>query len=147
MSMEEYLIMMIELPRKGGGNIYIPLRFITYIEIRDGLLNIHFVKDVMLSYDRNMCDLKDVFPEPHFRQCHESYIANIHYVLERIPGDGGKLVMYDQAVKGVVEIPISRVYKDDIIMALKAQSITLPGKKVALKPKILVKPKRKAKKK
>jgi hypothetical protein len=32
-------------------------------------------------------------------------------------------------------------------MALKAQSITLPGKKVALKPKILVKPKRKAKKK
>ncbi len=58
MGIEEYFNKKIELPREKGGNIYIPLNFITYIEVHDGLLHIHFEKRVTLSYDRNMCDLK-----------------------------------------------------------------------------------------
>ncbi len=105
MSVVEYFITKLELPKGKQGNMYIPLNLITYIEVNDGELHIHFEKSVTLSYDRNMCDLKDLFPEPHFMQCHESYIVNLHFVMERKPGDGGKLVVFDRATKGYVEIP------------------------------------------
>lgn len=70
-----------------------------------------------------------MFPEPHFLQCHESFIVNLHYVSERIPGDGGKLLVYDKSDAGFVELPISRPYKELIINALRGQSIGLPPKK------------------
>jgi DNA-binding LytR/AlgR family response regulator len=133
MSIKEYFIRKLELPKGKQGKMYIPLNFITYIEVHDGELHIHFEKSVTLSYDRNMCDLHDLFPEPHFMQCHESYIVNLHFVMERIPGDGGKLLVFYQATKGYVEIPISRFYKDTIINALNKQSIVLPAKKVVVK--------------
>jgi two-component system, LytTR family, response regulator len=138
MSFEEYFQKNIQLPKKGPGTVYLPLRLVTYLEADGGKFHVHFDGLETRTMDRNISAMQDLFPEPHFYSVHESYIVNIHFVLEHIPGDGGTLIVKDN--RGTVEIPVSREKKLITKAALDAQSITIPPKivKKALKKVVVL---------
>src|SRR5580693_2953030 len=106
MSFEEYFQKKIQLPKNSKGTVYFPLRMVTYIEAKGGMLHVHFDGLETRTMDRNISALQNLFPEPHFISVHESYIVNVHFVLEHIPGDGGTLIVKNN--KGTKAIPVSR---------------------------------------
>lgn len=125
MSLLEYLNKRLKIPNKKGSD-YIMLWHIIYIEVKDGKLIIHRDNMPPKTIDRSMIDMEDVFPEPHFITCHESFIVNSHYIIHHQPGDGGTFTM-----KGNIKIPISRTYKDSALAVLDGDTICTPTKKDA----------------
>jgi two-component system, LytTR family, response regulator len=128
MSLEDYHNYKLIIPLSKG-TAHENLNEVIYVEIKNK--HVHIIIDgklVPYILDRTMAETQPQFPEPHFQQVHESYVANLHYVEKYLPGDPDTLVM-----KGNKMISVSRARKETIVNALKAFSKTIPPKTIRKK--------------
>ena len=80
MSLFDYSFKRIKIPNPAGGTLYFLLSDISFIGIKDKRIYVHSLHSVPVYIGTKMGDLDSIFLEPHFNNCHEAYIVNVHHV-------------------------------------------------------------------
>lgn len=125
MSLIEYLHKKIAIPNPHGGSLYVYLRDVTHISIKDDKLYINSLTEEPIYINFPINELYNVFPQPFFDNCHEAHIVSVNYVIGHTPGDGGSLKVKDRCEAGYIDIPISRANKNSTKTAIEKDTLNL----------------------
>jgi two-component system LytT family response regulator len=96
---------------KTADNIYIVnLRDIVYCEADEGYTNIYLADKTRILVSRTLGEYDEMFSGYNFLRIHQSYLLNVEYIKRYEKGEGGKVILSNEAI-----LPVSARKKEQLM--------------------------------
>ena len=96
------------------GFIVLKLDEIIYCEAERSYTVFHLDKNKTVIVSKPLLDYENLLKDTSFLRIHKSFLINLHHVKEYQRGEGGMVIMSDDA-----EIEVSRRKKDQFLLKIK----------------------------
>ena len=96
------------------GFIVLKLDEIIYCEAERSYTVFHLDKNKTVIVSKPLLDYENILKDTSFLRIHKSFLINLHHVKEYQRGEGGMVIMSDDA-----EIEVSRRKKDQFLLKIK----------------------------
>jgi two-component system, LytTR family, response regulator len=96
------------------GFIVLKLDEIIYCEAERSYTVFHLEKNKTVIVSKPLLDYENLLKDTSFLRIHKSFLINLHHVREYQRGEGGMVIMSDDA-----EIEVSRRKKDQFLLKIK----------------------------